>query len=186
MGLDMSLTKRTYVRNWARDAKEHKYKIVVTKGGKPTNIRTERISYIIENIHDWRKANQIHAWFVENVQDGDDNCGEYYVSREKLQQLLSLCEQVIKASKLVSGKVTNGYRIEADSEGKAIQVPILEDGKYIEDPSIAKELLPNQSGFFFGSQDYNEWYLQDIIETRDVLKEAVKDQDSDYYYDSSW
>ena len=23
----------------------------------------------------WRKANQIHAWFVDNVQQGNDDCG---------------------------------------------------------------------------------------------------------------
>ena len=22
----------------------------------------------------WRKANQIHNWFVENIQDGEDDC----------------------------------------------------------------------------------------------------------------
>jgi hypothetical protein len=35
----------------------------------------------------WRKSNQIHAWFVDNVQGGEDNCGEYYVSNDKLKQL---------------------------------------------------------------------------------------------------
>ena len=38
----------------------------------------------------WRKANQIHKWFVDNVQGGNDNCGEYYVSQEKLKSLLEL------------------------------------------------------------------------------------------------
>ena len=38
----------------------------------------------------WRKCNQIHGWFVENVQRGEDNCGEYYVSTTKLQELLDL------------------------------------------------------------------------------------------------
>ena len=33
----------------------------------------------------WRKSNQIHKWFVDNVQGGNDNCGEYYVSHEKLK-----------------------------------------------------------------------------------------------------
>lgn len=46
----------------------------------------------------WRKANQIHNWFVENVQDGEDNCAEYYVSRDQLQELLQVCKEV-KASK---------------------------------------------------------------------------------------
>lgn len=42
----------------------------------------------------WRKANQIHRWFVENVQDGEDDCGDYYVSREYLEKLLSTCKEV--------------------------------------------------------------------------------------------
>ena len=45
----------------------------------------------------WRKANQIHAWFVKNVQGGEDNCGEYYVSHEKLKELLTTCQQALFA-----------------------------------------------------------------------------------------
>lgn len=40
----------------------------------------------------WRKCNQIHAWFVRNVQQGEDNCGEYYVSHERLKELLNTCK----------------------------------------------------------------------------------------------
>ncbi len=43
----------------------------------------------------WRKANQIHAWFVKNVQGGEDNCGEYYVSHEKLKSLLDLVNKAL-------------------------------------------------------------------------------------------
>lgn len=32
----------------------------------------------------WRKANQIHRWFVENVQHNIDNCAMYYVSKNEL------------------------------------------------------------------------------------------------------
>lgn len=45
----------------------------------------------------WRKANQIHDWFVQNVQDGEDNCRPYYVNRDKLKELLDICEQVLDA-----------------------------------------------------------------------------------------
>jgi hypothetical protein len=31
----------------------------------------------------WRKANQIHNWFVKNVQNGQDNCMPYEVSENK-------------------------------------------------------------------------------------------------------
>ena len=43
----------------------------------------------------WRKANQIHQWFVTNVQGGEDECRPHYVSREQLQELRALCEEVL-------------------------------------------------------------------------------------------
>ena len=43
----------------------------------------------------WRKANQIHAWFVKNVQHDVDNCGDYYVSQDKLIELLALCKHAL-------------------------------------------------------------------------------------------
>jgi len=43
----------------------------------------------------WRKANHIHDWFVNNVQNANDDCGKYYVSREQLKELADLCEQVL-------------------------------------------------------------------------------------------
>ena len=43
----------------------------------------------------WRKSNQIHKWFVDNVQDGEDDCGEYYVSHDRLRQLLTACRQAL-------------------------------------------------------------------------------------------
>jgi hypothetical protein len=42
----------------------------------------------------WRKANAIHNWFVINVQGGEDNCKEYYVSRAQLQELLDILNRV--------------------------------------------------------------------------------------------
>jgi hypothetical protein len=44
----------------------------------------------------WRKANQIHNWFVTNVQGGEDNCGEYYVSSDKLIELLAICKHSLE------------------------------------------------------------------------------------------
>ena len=53
----------------------------------------------------WRKANQIHKWFVDNVQRGEDNCRPHGVDREQLAELRQLCLDVLadntKASKLL-------------------------------------------------------------------------------------
>lgn len=36
------------------------------------------------------------------------------------------------------------------------------------------ELLPSQSGFFFGSTDYDDWYIEDLKETVKALKPIVE------------
>jgi len=51
---------------------------------------------IVFEVGYWRKANHIHRWFVENCQNGIDNCGYYFVSREDLIRLKNICEKVIK------------------------------------------------------------------------------------------
>ena len=48
----------------------------------------------------WRKANQIHQWFVNYVQNGKDDCGDYHVSREQLMQLQTLCHSVVEEKNL--------------------------------------------------------------------------------------
>jgi len=43
----------------------------------------------------WRKANQIHSWFVKNVQGGVDNCEDFRVSIEQLRELLGTCQMAL-------------------------------------------------------------------------------------------
>ncbi len=117
MGLDHGLRKRHYVKNWDHMKPEERYEIQVLKGGKPDpKIKTDRIEYIEEAVITWRKSNQIHRWFVENVQDGNDDCHSYYVSSDQLKQLLGTCRKVLDASELVPGQVSNGYTFNAQGE----------------------------------------------------------------------
>lgn len=132
----------------------------------------------------WRKANAIHKWFVDNIQDCVDNCEYYEVSKEQLEALLDVCTRVRDNSKLVQGKIKNGDRFE---NGR--WVPIMEDGEYIEDPRVAKSLLPTTGGFFFGSTEYDQWYLEDIIDTIGILTNVLATVDFDremVVYLASW
>jgi hypothetical protein len=54
-----------------------------------------RVKEVIVEAGYWRKANAIHAWFVGKVQDGEDDCGHYPVSRVELQQLRAECRKVL-------------------------------------------------------------------------------------------
>ncbi len=182
MGLDMYLTRRTYITPDERKT--------IKLSGIERPIDPARVKYISEDAGYWRKANQIHRWFVENVQDGNDDCQAYTVSREQLQELLELVNKVLDASKLVKGKVKNGETLQTDLQGNSYWQPDYEDGEYIEDLTVAKELLPTQAGFFFGGTDYDQWYINDLKETKRILTAALSKKDdtyhSDYQYQSSW
>lgn len=52
-------------------------------------------SVISEGIY-WRKANAIHNWFVENVQDGEDECNEFIISLDELVLLKEVCKEVLE------------------------------------------------------------------------------------------
>ena len=87
MSLDMYLNKKTYV-----GSTRNKLKI----NGLKSQIDITRVKYIVEDIAYWRKANAIHQWFVNNVQNAEDDCKPYNVSNEQLKKLLELCVQVLK------------------------------------------------------------------------------------------
>jgi len=185
MGLDMYLSKKHYIGNKFREPKQL-VKVIVPKNQKNASFPTgkiiaKRISGITEEVGYWRKANAIHNWFVENVQEGDDDCGDYDVSREQLRELLDLCNKVLKASKLIKGKVKNGAT--GTKEGWK---DIIKNGLVIENPKVAMELLPATSGFFFGGTDYDQYYLKDIKDTKEMLTKVLKEKGGDFSYSSSW
>lgn len=94
MGLDMYLTKRVYV------GAEYEHRNVsgiidISVDGEKLPVNFNKVSEIIERAGYWRKANHIHAWFVKNVQDEKDDCGDYYVSEENMKELLDAVNQVL-------------------------------------------------------------------------------------------
>ena len=98
MGLDMYLYAREYIsaNDWDKNADEQKLtNILGSMSFAPSEL--ERPSVTVQlPIGYWRKANQIHNWFVQKVQDGEDDCKEYLVDREQLQELLETCEKVME------------------------------------------------------------------------------------------
>jgi hypothetical protein len=180
MGLDMYLHKKTYVKNWDHMSAEERHEVIVKKNGQevPT-IKKERISSIEESVAYWRKANHIHQWFVDNVQDGEDNCREYYVDVEQLRELVDACKTV-KESLEKSGKKT--VQVEVGwKDGKKMY----DDVEVFSDTSVAEELLPTQHGFFFGGTEYDQYYLNDLESTINQLEPLIE-EGGDFYYQSSW
>ena len=56
-------------------------------------------------------------------------------------------------------------------------------------PEIAAALLPTCDGFFFGSTEYDQWYMDDINQTIEILTEVLENTNFDIdmiVYGSSW
>lgn len=100
MGLDMYLSAKRYMSKYFDPADTQKIEQInhvlgiegIEDGDYGAQEVTIRVGY-------WRKANAIHAWFVENCQDGVDECKETFVSREQLQALVEVCKQVLANKK---------------------------------------------------------------------------------------
>ena len=64
--------------------------------------------------------------------------------------------------------------------------------RVLEDHSLADELLPSQSGFFFGNTTYDEWYFEELESTKNGLENILsifKEEETlrwDFEYHSSW
>ena len=84
MGLDMYLTAEMYVSEFNERDKAVEEAI---KQNVPFGLGEFRPKNITFELAYWRKANAIHGWFVKNVQEGNDDCGNYYVSPDKLKEL---------------------------------------------------------------------------------------------------
>lgn len=180
MGLDMWLTAERYIYGNEAAVKESIKNAFPTLGLEPKTVSFE-VMY-------WRKANAIHKWFVDNCQDGIDECQTTNVDLDKLKELLAVINEVLEHTKMKDGKVCNGYEFK-DGE----MVPIMEDGQIAEDTTVAEELLPTTSGFFFGGTDYDNYYFEDLKRTKEELEKLFKlieEKDEyknlEFYYHSSW
>ena len=155
----MSLNRVHYVRNWSHN-EDKQYAVTAKLNNKsiPFLGNIGNVTSVVEEVMYWRKVNAIHKWFVDNVQNGVDDCRNYYVSIDQLQELRSLCLAVL-------------FKRER-----------------------ADELLPCQSGCFFGDTEYDDYYFEQLEATAKVIEQLINDQakakklghSMSFEYQSSW
>lgn len=170
MGLDQYLYARKYVSGIDYSTKNGEFvfndnpeldTIINIIGLNRDDLEPELPSAVIGvKVLQWRKANAIHEWFVQNVQRGEDDCREYYVSRERLEDLLATLGQALQA------------RESGDDTGMTVD-----------------DILPTQSGFFFGGTEYDDYYWSEVERTYEAINALLnnpKFDDFDFEYSSSW
>jgi hypothetical protein len=129
MGLDMYLTAKRYIYDFDDKGKALREQL---EDFKVNGMEVKELSY---RAGYWRKANQIHKWFVDNVEDGVDNCREHLVPVEELEKLLEQVNEVLhnrdKAEELLP--TTNGFFFGSD----------LYDEGYFDDLIQTKAIIEN-------------------------------------------
>ncbi|MDR2867565.1 MAG: hypothetical protein LBV55_02775 [Acholeplasmatales bacterium] len=113
--------------------------------------------HLVCKIGYWRKANMIHNWIYENC--ATTHQADYdliIVERTKLMELLDICRIILQAKE----EILNG------------------------NSSKAKELLPTKSGFFFGSLEYNQGYIEDLEHSVKILETTLHNltEQEDVFY----
>lgn len=59
--------------------------------------------------------------------------------------------------------------------------------KVLANRKSASELMPTSSGFFFGSQEYDQYYFEDLEQTVEIVDRALTlPKEWDFEYRSSW
>jgi hypothetical protein len=91
MGLDMYLTAKRYVSEYNEPDKVISTEIMQHF---PELTQNQTVQEVSVRVGYWRKANAIHRWFVQHVQEGTDDCAPYDVSRDQLTALRDICVRV--------------------------------------------------------------------------------------------
>lgn len=129
MGLDMYLLKRR------KDSEGH-----LDKQGH-TRFTWDEVGY-------WRKANQVHKWFLDHCGlDEDFNCENAPLFKADLENLIDDCQYVLE------------HRHDENSD------------------EIAEEFMPTQCGFFFGDYEYDDYYYHDLEDTIDIATKVINETD---------
>lgn len=98
MGLDMYLEAERYVDLEAR-------KKLVIPSMPETQGNVSRITILVGY---WQEANHIHKWFVDNIQEGWDECQKSGVSRTELTELRDACNAVLGDHSLAEAELPTG------------------------------------------------------------------------------
>ena len=121
MGLDMYMSANRWLlgESYGKPIDQMSYEIVTTSLGL-TQIDIDKLprknATVSITVGYWRKAHDIHQWFVDNVQNGEDNCAQYDVSRTELIELKEAIQRVLADPDQYHTEFSSNYDWDSDVE----------------------------------------------------------------------
>lgn len=172
----MWAVRKVDVKNRDHQRPDDRYIVQIARGGKPVSgIQSERISGVEEDLMHWQNAGHIHGWFVDNVQQGKNDRGHYFVQTYQLRNLLEVCEKVLDGSQLVR---KSAFRASDYGQIRRRMETQGAPPKVIRNVSVAHKLLPTRAWDYTGAGEYDEAYLKAVEATRDWAERMLMDEAS--------
>lgn len=165
MGLDMYLKKGKKIKR------------------KMSTEELEDLVWELDEIGYWRKANQVHNYFCIYGEEIEE-ARLYKLNEDVLRQLLNRCIEIQNIAEITEGLVSYGKEL-INGEWQDMLTP----GKIIKNKQDIAKILPTCSGFFFGSTDYDEYYMRDIEQTEEIIRDVLEStnfENEEIYYLASW
>jgi hypothetical protein len=144
----------------------------------------------------FRKVNFVYRFFADDLVD--EAC---VVSRDKVKELVDICTRIQNAA-IEAGVLTKNGNLQKRffyrkdyydlNEGAQTIERVRVEKEHASIPKslidLAEELLPTQSGFFFGSTEYNGYYFSDITDCKQQFTKLLKNwKDDEVVYNiMSW
>lgn len=156
-----------------------------------------------EEVAYWRKANQIRQWFVNHIEEfnEDDNCEYFTVTKELLERLVMDCycvlcsregieidDKIKKKMEKIKALAERGVGGEKTGAKETLEKMEQKYGVY----GVAvkpEEILPTSSGFFFGETEYNDSYYWQLENTMEMCQRVIDETDWDnevVFYTEWW
>lgn len=189
MGLDMYLYASKYESKSQWRLKEGEDIEKVAKEFYPEDLHKRAIQHIKDNflskqtryqIGYWRKFNALHCCFEKQYEDKDLIHG-IYISKGSIEELIEKFETILENLKTCP-KLKKEVKIGWDKDGDIMKTIEVYDSK------VALELLPPGDGFFYGPQNIDEYYKENIEYSIELFKECLEliEKGYDIIYDASW
>lgn len=128
----------------------------------------------------FRKVNLLIPFF-----EYGENCSDLTITKDQVEDLIRVCGDVLVKEKDIRSRLNerkcakqNVQQVKAGWNEKNVQ-RIQKQIESIEQEWIdyCQETLPNQKGFFFGSYEYDEWYIDKVQQVKKLFQEIIENVD---------
>lgn len=110
----------------------------------------------------------------------EDNCEYLEVDEHQMKELVKVAKELLKEHHAINSSILSYkemLKVYKDNKEQTKEIQEKMAALWANFAEIAHANLPTTDGFFFGSTEYNEWYVNDLTEIVNVFEEILDSTD---------